>query len=97
MGLSHSARHNARFLAQLEICIKSIGYGKPNAEAVAGAIRRRADGIEAPPLGGGKVPELNDEQVCEIRAYPRRVLHHLREDQVFIVTLVHKRRRSSGS
>lgn len=41
-----------------------------NAKAVAREIRRRADGIEAAPLGGRKVPELNDEQVREISAYP---------------------------
>jgi toxin ParE1/3/4 len=40
-----------------------------NAKAVAREIWRRADGIEAAPLGGRKVPELNDEQVREIPAY----------------------------
>ncbi len=39
-----------------------------------------------------KVPELNDERVREIPAYSWRILYHLREGQVFIVTLVHKGR-----
>jgi toxin ParE1/3/4 len=50
-----------------------------NAKAVAREIRGRADGIEAAPLGGRKVPELNDEQVREIPAYSWRILYHLRE------------------
>jgi hypothetical protein len=41
--------------------------------------RARADGIKAAPLGGRKVPELNDEQVREIPAYSWRILYHLRE------------------
>jgi toxin ParE1/3/4 len=45
-----------------------------NAKAAAREIRRRADGIEAAPLGGRKVPELNDEQVREIPAYSWRIL-----------------------
>jgi len=57
-----------------------------NAKAVAREIRRRA------PRRPQSPPELNDEQVREIPAYSWRILYHLREGQVFIVTRVHKRR-----
>jgi addiction module RelE/StbE family toxin len=63
-----------------------------NAKVVAREIRRRADDIETTPLGGRKVPELNDEHVREIPAYSWRILYHVRDGEVFIVTLVHKRR-----
>ena len=39
-----------------------------NAKTVAREIRRRADSIETTPLGGRKVPALNDDQVREIPA-----------------------------
>jgi toxin ParE1/3/4 len=63
-----------------------------NAKAVAREILRRADLIEAAPLLGRKVPELNDPQVREIPVYSWRVLYQLRDGTIFIVTLVHKRR-----
>lgn len=44
----------------------------------------------------GKVPEVNDEHLREVPAYSRRVLYHARNGEVFIVTLVHKRRYLIG-
>jgi plasmid stabilization system protein ParE len=82
-----------RARADLKAVHDYIAQDSPqNAKVVAREILRRADGIETTPLGGRKVPELNDEQVREIPAYSWRILYHLREGKVFIVTRVHKRR-----
>ncbi|HEX3912075.1 MAG TPA: type II toxin-antitoxin system RelE/ParE family toxin [Steroidobacteraceae bacterium] len=64
-----------RARADLKAAHDYIAKDSPqNAKVVAREIRRRADGIEAAPLGGRKVPELNDEQVREIPAYSWRIL-----------------------
>ena len=63
-----------------------------NAKTVAREMLRRADAIEATPFVGRKVPELDDERLREISAYSWRIVYHLRNGKVFIVTLVHKRR-----
>ena len=63
-----------------------------NAKTVAREMLRRADAIEATPFVGRKVPELDDERLREISAYFWRIVYHLRNGKVFIVTLVHKRR-----
>ncbi len=54
-------------------------------------ISRKA--LAEPPRIGRKVPELNDPQLREISAFSWRILYHLREGNVFIVTLIHKRRQ----
>jgi toxin ParE1/3/4 len=63
-----------------------------NAKTVAREMLRRADAIEATPFAGRKVPELDDESVREIPAYSWRIVYHVRDGNVYIVTLVHKRR-----
>lgn len=64
-----------------------------NAQRVVREILRKADTLAEPPHPGRKVPELNDPHLREIPAYSWRILYHLREGQVFVVTLVHKRRQ----
>lgn len=59
---------------------------------MAREILQRADEIEATPLVGRKVPELNDENVREIPVYSWRIVYHVRAGKIFILTLVHKRR-----
>jgi plasmid stabilization system protein ParE len=56
-------------------------------------IRRKAEALAEPPRVGRKVPEFNDPQLREISAYSWRIIYDLREDNVFIVTLDHKRRQ----
>jgi hypothetical protein len=51
----------------------------------------RADPARTRP--GRKVPEVNDPDLREISAYSWRIIYHLRNDSVFIVTLIHKRRQ----
>jgi toxin ParE1/3/4 len=41
---------------------------------------------------GRAVPEVNDESVREIPVSAWRVIYQVRNDQVFIVALIHKRR-----
>ena len=43
------------------------------------------------PTQGRTVPEVNDPDLREIPAYSWRILYHLRNGTVFIVTLIHKR------
>ena len=57
---------------------------------------RKADALTEAPYRGRKVPEVNDEQLREIPASAWRILYHVRQEQVFIVTLIHKRREPSA-
>ena len=59
-------------------------------------ILRKADALTEAPYRGRKVPEVNDEQLREIPASAWRILYHVRQEQVFIVTLIHKRREPSA-
>jgi toxin ParE1/3/4 len=61
---------------------------RQNANRVVHEIRRKADALAEPPRVGRTVPELNDQQLREISAYSWRIIYHLREGNVFIVTLV---------
>ena len=42
---------------------------------------------------GRKIPEVNDPDLREISAYSWRIIYLLRNNSVFIVTLIHKRRQ----
>ncbi len=66
---------------------------RANAQRVAREILRKADTLTEPPHPGRKVPELNDPGLREIPAYSWRIVYHLRNGTVFIVTLIHKRRQ----
>jgi hypothetical protein len=43
------------------------------------------------------VPELEDPDIREIPAYSWRLIYQLREQRVFVLTVIHKRRQPSGS
>lgn len=45
------------------------------------------------PQMGRKVLEINDDNLREISLHPWRIIYHLRQGRVFIVTVVHKRRQ----
>jgi toxin ParE1/3/4 len=66
---------------------------RENAKRVAHEIRRKADALAEPPRPGRKVPEVNDPDLREISAYSWRIIYLLRNNSVFIVTLIHKRRQ----
>jgi len=44
------------------------------------------------PRIGRRVPELDDPEIREVPAHSWRVIYQLRDNDVFIVTLVHRRR-----
>jgi toxin ParE1/3/4 len=67
-----------------------------NAKTVVREILRKTDALAEPRYRGRKVPELNDEQLREIPASAWRILYHVRQGEVFIVTLIHKRRQPSA-
>ena len=66
---------------------------RENAQRVAREILHKADALAEPPRLGRKVPEVNDPNLREISTYSWRIIYHLRNDSVFIVTLIHKRRQ----
>jgi toxin ParE1/3/4 len=45
-----------------------------------------------PPLSGKVVREVSDESLREISIHSWRIIYHLRDQQIYIITLVHKRR-----
>ena len=63
-----------------------------DAKRVAQEIRLKAESVVELPYSGRKVPEVNDEQLREVPSYAWRILYHVRNGDVFVVTLVHKRR-----
>ena len=63
-----------------------------DAKRIAQEIRLKAETVVELPYSGRKVPEVNDEQLREVPSYSWRILYHVRGSDVFVVTLVHKRR-----
>lgn len=87
-------RWSRRARADLKAIHERIAKEAPlNATIVVREIIRKADTLAELPYLGRKVPEVNDENLREIPAYSWRILYHVRQDHVFIVTLVHKRRQ----
>jgi toxin ParE1/3/4 len=66
---------------------------RQNAQKVAREILHKADALAEPPRPGRTVPEINDPDLREISAYSWRIIYHLLNERVFIVTLIHKRRQ----
>jgi plasmid stabilization system protein ParE len=63
-----------------------------NAKAVAREILARAATLPETPRIGRIVPELSDADIREVPVHSWRVIYQLRGNDVFIVTLVHRRR-----
>jgi plasmid stabilization system protein ParE len=66
---------------------------RQNAQKVAREILRKGDTLAEPPQQGRTVPEINDPDLREIPAYSWRIIYYLRDNRVFIVTIIHKRRQ----
>ena len=66
-----------------------------NAKRVVREILAQADGLAEAPYRGRVAPEIDYPHLREIPVYSWRVLYHLRDAEVFVVTLVHKRRQPS--
>jgi toxin ParE1/3/4 len=67
-----------------------------NAKPVVQEIRRKAESVIELPYLGRKVPEVNDEQLREVPCHSWRIFYHVRNSEVFIVTIIHKRRDLVG-
>jgi len=63
-----------------------------NAKKIAREMVQKPNILPEFPQMGRKVPEINDDNLREINLHPWRIIYHLRQDQIFIVTIVHKRR-----
>jgi toxin ParE1/3/4 len=63
-----------------------------NAKPVVQEILRKAESVIELPYLGRKVPEVDDEHLREVPAHSWRILYHVRDSEVFIVALIHKRR-----
>jgi len=52
-------------------------------------IKLRTQQLKIQPLSGRKVPEFNDENVRELIEGNYRIVHLIKEDQIFILTIHH--------
>jgi len=62
------------------------------AKKVTQDIREKTDILERFPKAGKKVPELDDEHVRELSLYSYRIIYEVREQGIFVLAVVHKRR-----
>lgn len=63
-----------------------------NARKVMRAIADKAASLTDQPQPGKMVREVNDPNLREVSVYSWRMVIHLRNQQIYIVTLIHKRR-----
>ena len=84
---------SARARADLKAIHDYIAKDAPlNAKPVVREIQRKADSVAELPYLGRKVSESNDEQLREVSAYSWRIFYHVKDGEIFIITLIHKRR-----
>jgi len=62
------------------------------AKKVVQDILDRANILEAYPVIGRKVPEIDDESIREIFIHSYRILYEIKSDQVYIIGIIHGRR-----
>ena len=62
------------------------------AKKVVQDIREKTDILEQLPKCGKKTPELNDDQVRELSLYSYRIIYEIKEQGIFVLAVVHKRR-----
>jgi len=62
------------------------------AKKVVQDIREKTDILEQLPKAGRKVPELNEDHVRELSLYSYRIIYEIRERDIAVLAVVHKRR-----
>ncbi len=86
-------RWSQRARADLKAIHDYIAKDSPlNAKTVVRDILARAATLPDTPHIGRRVPELDDPEIREVPAHSWRVIYQVRGSDVFIVTLVHRRR-----
>lgn len=61
------------------------------AKKVAQDIRGKTDILSDLPGMGRVVPEMDDKNIRELSLYSYRIIYEVKNEQVYILTLVHKR------
>lgn len=61
------------------------------AKKVAQDIREKSDILSGLPHMGRVVPELEDKYIRELSLYSYRIIYEVKNEQVYILTIVHKR------
>ena len=70
-----------------------IALNSPHyAKKVTQDIREKTDILEQLPKAGRKIPELNDDHVRELSLYSYRIIYEIKEQKIFVLAVVHKRR-----
>ncbi len=62
------------------------------AKKVVQDIREKTDILEQLPKRGKKIPELNNDHVRELSLYSYRIIYKIKEQGIFVLAVVHKRR-----
>jgi plasmid stabilization system protein ParE len=88
----------ARARADLKAIHDYIAKDSPqSAKRVVREMHRKAAGLAETPHLGRVVPELEDPDIREIPAYSWRLIYQLREQRVFVLTVIHKRRQPGAA
>ncbi|MCP3662757.1 MAG: type II toxin-antitoxin system RelE/ParE family toxin [Gammaproteobacteria bacterium] len=62
------------------------------AKKVVQDIREKTDILEQLPKAGRRVPELKEDHVRELPLYSYRIIYEIKNQDIFILAVVHKRR-----
>ena len=80
--------------AQLHDIHTFVGRSSPRyATKVVDRLTRRSQQIATFPRSGRIVPEANDVNIREVLEGPYRIIYHLLEDEIDIITVVHGARQ----
>ncbi len=82
-----------RARADLKAIYDYIAKDSPrNAQRITREIVQKPDVLLQLPQLGRKVPEINDDRLREISLYSWRIIYWQQHGQIFILTVIHKRR-----
>lgn len=63
-----------------------------NAQRVVAAITKKVSTLDNLPTPGKKVPEFNNEKIRQVSVSSWRVIYHVGQHRISIVTIIHKRK-----
>jgi len=80
-------------MADLRSIHDFIAHDSPfYAKKVVQDIREKTERLQQLPNVGRKVPELNEEPIRELSMYSYRIIYEVRQPDIFVLAVVHKRR-----